>query len=145
MKLDVSLVPYGLLTTAVGRIQKYVEIASKFSNGRSSPDDIVRAFYNNTYQLWVVMQNNSELIGFFATEVKMYPQYKMFVVHHMVIEPNHMAGVEVKIQELVSLFAKDHGCAGVEFVGRPGWRRFANKFGYTSSSVVYQRFFEKVK
>jgi dTDP-D-glucose 4,6-dehydratase len=145
VKLDISLVPYGLITTVVGRIQKYVETAAKYSKGRSSADDIIRMFYNNTYQLWVVIQEDSGIIGFFATEVKIYPQCKMLTVQHTVIEPNHMAGIESRMQELATLFAKDHGCAGVEFVGRPGWKKHAGKFGYTSSSVVYQRFFEKVK
>jgi hypothetical protein len=144
MSLDITLVPPGLIHKTVGSISKYVEKAAEASSGRSSPDDIYKAFFTGAYQLWLVLDKEELIVhGFFATEVKQYPQYKMLVVQHSVIEPNRMHEVEDRMQELAGIFAKSSGCKGIEFVGRHGWRRHAEKYGYRTSSVVYHRFFEE--
>jgi hypothetical protein len=49
---------------------------------------------------------------------------------------------KTEAKDLLDRFAKDAGCAGVEFVGRPGWRKQANKYGYSIQSVMYQKLFE---
>jgi len=141
MSLDITYVPVGLLHKTVGALSKYVTEAAEVSKGRSSADDILRAFFTGAYQLWLVLDKDLVVYGFFATEVKQYPQYKMLVVQHSVIEPNRMHEVEPRMQEMAEAFAKGQGCRGIEFVGRRGWRRHAEKYGYTSSSVVYHRFF----
>jgi hypothetical protein len=53
--------------------------------------------------------------------------------------------VEDEMQDKAAQFAKSVGCAGIEFVGRPGWRKTANKYGYEVQSVMYQKFFEVSK
>jgi hypothetical protein len=59
--------------------------------------------------------------------------------------PGTMELVEDEMQDKAAQFAKDMGCTGIEFVGRPGWRKTANKYGYEVQSVMYQKFFEVSK
>jgi hypothetical protein len=47
------------------------------------------------------------------------------------------------MQSYAEDYAVRAGCKGIEFVGRPGWKKHAEKYGYTAQSVTYQRFFEQ--
>jgi hypothetical protein len=51
--------------------------------------------------------------------------------------------ISTKMHETAEKFARDAGCAGVEFIGRPGWRNVAKEQGYEVQSVVYQKFFKE--
>jgi len=144
--LDIALVPYAVLARTMAGIIKYLEKAAEVSSGRSTVEDIMRYVFNNQYSLWVVFDKNaSGMLGFFALEVKNYPSKRMLCIQHCVIEPHHMQSVEPRMEEISERWAKDNGCSGIEFTGRPGWRRWARERGYLSHSVVYERFFEAPK
>jgi hypothetical protein len=66
----------------------------------------------------------------------------MLVIQYAAMLPNKMAQIEPLMQEYAKTYAVDAGCKGIEFVGRPGWKKHAEKYGYTAQSVTYQRFFE---
>jgi len=51
--------------------------------------------------------------------------------------------MEDDIFDLLNRFARDAGCSGIEFVGRPGWRKQADKYGFEVQSVGYQKFFKE--
>ena len=54
-----------------------------------------------------------------------------------------MQYVDEEMFDLLDRFAKDAGCSGIEFVGRPGWRKQAGKYGFEVQSVMYQKFFKE--
>jgi hypothetical protein len=93
-------------------------------------------------QLWVVHEENT-IYGHVVTEIKEYPRCKMLVVQYCAGEPDHMQYVDDEIFDLLDRFAKDTGCSGIEFVGRPGWRKQAEKYGFEVRSVMYQKFFKE--
>lgn len=142
MTLEISLVLKGMMYPTISGLIPFLETAAEYSRGRTTPDALITAFFNETYQLWIVHDSDLKFYGFFATELKTYPNKKMLAIQHCVIEPNMMAPVEAKMQVIADKFARDHGCHGIEFVGRPGWKRHAEKFGYRAQSVCYQKFFE---
>lgn len=124
-------------------VYSFIQKAAAITNGRSSVDDIVRAFYVGAYGLWIVFDPDTQKVhGFLATEVKQYPQLRMLVIQHCVMEPGTLEKIEDRMQELAQRYARDTGCAGIEFVGRPGWKRYAKNKNYHSHSVVYQQFLE---
>lgn len=142
-RVDISIVPYGMLAHTLGQLGKYLKISADLTSGRSSVDDIVRLVMVGHYTLWVVFELQTKaLIGFFATEVKQYPQRKLLNIQHCVVEPQHLDEMEQVMEDYSERFARDSGCSGIEFVGRPGWRRYSKKNGYASHAVVYQRFFD---
>ncbi len=143
MKLDISLVPYGSLTQAIGIVDGYLKTAADLTVGRCSVDDIVRMIFIGQYSLWLVFDTEVNLVvGFFALEVKQYPQRRMLCIQHVVMESGQMREIEPLMQDLATRYAKDNGCTGIEFVGRPGWRRYSKEHGYASHSVTYQKFFD---
>ena len=144
MNLELSLVPIGHVSKALPNLLGYFAESEKRSGGRSSIDDLLRFILTEKMQLWVVFSPEEQNVyGHVITEVKQYPQYKMLVIQYCCIEPHHMQYVEDKMQSVAESFAKDMGCKGVEFVGRPGWDKKLDKYGYSAKSVIYERFFKE--
>ena len=69
----------------------------------------------------------------------------MFVIQYCAMDPNHMKYVEANMHAKADLFAKNTGCAGIEFFGRPGWEPHVRKHGYTVKTVVFEKHFDEVQ
>lgn len=146
MNLSISLVPYGQISYMVQPLIKYLQKSEDWTKGRSSVDDIVRFVLTGQMQLWVVFDpDTQEIHGYVITEIKQYPQSKMFVIQYCAMEPNHMKYVDEVMHETADRFARDAGCAGIEFFGRPGWEPHVKKRGYTVKTVVFEKFFDEVQ
>ena len=115
--------------------------SQEWTRGRATVDDILRFVFNGQMQLWIGHEEG-KIYGHVITEVKDYPRRRMLVVQYCAMQTGTLEEVEDHMQDLASRFAKDAGCAGIEFIGRPGWRNTANKYGYTTQSVTYQKFFK---
>lgn len=144
MNLDISLIPYGQISYMVAPLLRFLQESESWTKGRSSVDDIVRFVLTGQMQLWVVFDpDTQEIHGYVITEIKQYPQSKMFVIQYCAMNPNHMRYVEDSMHEKADRFARDAGCAGVEFFGRPGWEPHVKKRGYTVKTVVFEKFFDE--
>jgi hypothetical protein len=135
---DITLILKGNITSAVVAVLPYLKISEQWSGGRSSVDDIVRFIITGQMQLWVVFDEDG-VYGHFITEIKEYPQAKYLTIQYCAMEPGTMESIEDKMQDYTERFAKDAGCDGIEFIGRPGWRRVANTRDYKLHSVIYQK------
>lgn len=145
MNLDITLVPYGKISYVIPHLIRYLNESEYWAMGRSSIDDIVRFALTNQMQLWAVYDmDTNEMNGFVMTEIKTYPQKKMFVIQYCAMNPNHMRYIEDKMHATADKFAKDMGCHGIEFFGRPGWEPHVKKRGYTVKTVVFEKHFDEV-
>ena len=140
--MKVSLVPPGMVSGVIPALLPYLRKTEKWTRGRATVDDILRFVLNGQMQLWIVHEENT-IYGHVVTEIKEYPRCKMLTVQYCAGEPSHMQYVDDEIFNLLDRFAKDAGCTGVEFVGRPGWRKQADKYGFEVRSVMYQKFFKE--
>ena len=142
MNFDISLVPYGKISYLIPHLVRYLNESESWAMGRANIDDIVRFALTGQMQLWAVCdQDTNEMHGFVMTEIKQYPQKKMFVIQYCAMTPNHMKHIENKMHDTANMFALDMGCDGIEFFGRPGWEPHAKKRGYTVKTVVYEKHF----
>ena len=138
--MDVSLVYPGQVSYVLPALLTYLQKSETWTGGKAKVDDILRFILNGQMYLFVAHEGNT-IYGHVIVEVKQYPQCNMLVVQHCAGEDNHMVPVEDTMFEVLDKFAKDAKCAGIEFVGRPGWRKTANKYGYELRSVTYQKMF----
>ena len=143
MKID--LVPVSQLMSVVPALLPYLEESSKWSRGRALVTDIVRFLLNGQMHLWAVHDGQGHAFGHVIAEVKQYPQCTMLTVQYCAGKPHHMQFVEDEMFKVLEDAAKRAGCAGIEFVGRPGWRKTAEGHGFEVQSVMYQKFFEVTK
>lgn len=143
MSYHLCYVPRGILTEVVAQILPYLPKSEDWSLGRSKVDDIVGFLYSNQMHLIGVYNGDTQRMhGYVICEVKQYPQYKMLLMQYAAGEPGVMERVEEKMHQFVENFAKSAGCIGVEFVGRPGWKRTMLKHGYKADTIIYEKFFE---
>lgn len=145
MQLDISLVPYGQISYVVPSLINYFEKSEGWTRGRASVDDIVRFALTGQMQLWVVFNpEDQQIYGYVVTEIKQYPKSKIFVIQYCAMEPQHMQYVADKMHDTADRFARDAGCQGIEFFGRPGWEPHVKKHGYKTKSVVFEKYFNEV-
>jgi hypothetical protein len=146
MNLDISGVPYGQISYVVPSLIKFFEESSKWAKGRASVDDILRFILTGEMHLWVVFDADTNAVhGYVMTEVKRYAQKDMLVIQYCAMTPNVMKHVEDVMHKRAEIFARDLGCKGIEFYGRPGWEPHVKKHGYTVKTVVYEKHFDEVQ
>lgn len=139
--MDISLVPVGHVAGFIPALLPYLQKTEEWTKGRSKVDDVLRMILNGQLHLWVVYEGE-RIYGHVTTEVKQYARCKMLTIQYCAMEPGTLDQINDKMQTIATQFAKDAGCAGIEFVGRPGWRKTASEYGYSVQSVMYQKFFE---
>lgn len=139
--MKISLIPVGQVAGAIPALLPFLNESVEWARGRVVADDLLRFIINGHMQLWVVHEGNTAH-GHVITEIKQYPQCKMLTIQYCAMDPGTLAMIEDEMQHVAAKFAADAGCAGIEFVGRPGWRDTAKKYGYAVQSVMYQKFFE---
>jgi len=139
--LEVQLVPRGRILEALSCLRQHLQNSVEWAEGRLGMDDIAALALAPQSQLWVVVNEFGVLDGYLLTEIKQYPQKQMFVVHHCTMTPHVKELVEDQMHKTMEKFAREAGCFGVEFFGRPGWKKHAKKFGYESQTVVYEKHF----
>ena len=139
--MNISVVPVSQLLSVIPALMPYLAESAKWSRGRAIPEDIVR-FLLNGQMLLLAVHDDDSVYGHVICEVKAYPQCKMLTVQYCAGEPHHMHFVEDEMYALLDNLATQAGAAGIEFVGRPGWKKSAQSHGYEVQSVTYQKFFE---
>lgn len=143
MNYHLSYIPRGILTEVVSQILPYLPKSEEWSIGRSQVDDIVAYLYSGQMHLVGVYDNDTQRMhGYIICEIKQYPQFKMLIMQYAAGEPGVMQHIEEKMHKFVEDLAKAFGCKGVEFVGRPGWKKSMLKHGYSADTIVYEKFFE---
>ncbi len=145
MAQAVTLVPYGVLHTVIPSLVSYLETSEMWTKGRASVDDLIRFLYTGQMNLWLFYDDSTqETLGYVMTEIKQYPQCSMLVFQCCAGDYGTLPDVVSKAFNLIEQFAKDAGCSGIEFFGRPGWRRFAKDHGCTEKTVLYEKYFDRV-
>lgn len=142
MNLNISLVPYGQITYVVPSLIQYLNKSEYWAMGRVNIDDIIRFVLTGQMHLWAVFDpTDNKIYGYVITEFKQYPQSKYLVIQYCAMEPNHMKFVEDLMHDTADRFARDSGCVGIEFFGRPGWEPHVKKRGYAVKTVVFEKHF----
>jgi hypothetical protein len=140
--MDIALVPVGQVAVTIPALLPFLKVSEDWTNGRATVDDILQFVLSGQMFLWVVFEDRT-IYGHVITEIKQYPRCKMLVIQYCAMEPGTLEKINDKMQDIAQRFAKDAGCAGIEFVGRPGWKQTARQYGYAVQSVTYQKFFEE--
>ena len=140
MTMRISLVGENQVAGVIPAILPYLRMSEAQAYGRATADDILRFILTGRMNLWVIHDERG-IYAYVATEIKQYPQCKMLEFQYCAGQTGVLEQIEEQMHELMERFAKDAGCAGIEFFGRPGWRNNARKHNYDVRSVVYQKFF----
>lgn len=140
---EISLVPKDQVILIWDVVEKFIQKSSNRSNGRIRPQDVLNDLLNNGSQLWIIFDTGSfDIIGVQITLFNYYPTGKKM------LNLEHTSGKKMqewieKGLEVVTKYAKDTGCHGLEGMGRHGqWNWVKNKKGWKKPATFYEYNFE---
>lgn len=136
--MEIVHVPYGKVTSHIKALLPFLEKSEKWSHGRANADDILRLVLTERLHLCII-KDNDDVLGYFGLEVKQYPQCKMLVIQYCAMETGTLEKVQDDMVRTTEAIAKQLGCIGIEFIGRPGWRNVVTSNGYILQDVLYQK------
>jgi hypothetical protein len=139
--MNISLVPPDYIFTAWNQVREYMLKALERCNGRWTSEHLCAALAMGNSQLWIAY-DDEKVWGAMTTEVTNYPGKKMLAMHFL-------GGDEFdrwypQMLEMVTSYAKDCGCDGLEGVARFGFWKWLEKDGFKKSSVFYEKDIENV-
>lgn len=105
------------------------------TGGRFTPADILAAISRAEMQLWLVTLDEKPA-GAVVTEIVCYPQKKFCRV--FLLGGTHTRRW-LHLEQRIAEWAKAQGCAGMETMGRAGWRRLLK--GYSGEFTILERTF----
>ena len=138
---QIHLIPPGQVAQMLPALLPYLKVSEQWTQGRARVDDLLKFVLNGQMWLWAV-HDGAEVFGHIITEIKQYPQCRMLAIQYCAMKPGTLEEVEDQMQDIAERYARDAGCVGIEFVGRPGWRTTARKYGYDTHTVTYSKVFE---
>jgi len=132
----VSLVP----KEAVGHVWKDVEKVLEKSvatiKDKSGTIDILDGIYDNTYVLWVVLDEQDDVIAAFTTRLIVYPQRKALALDW--VGGTRMKEWEDQLIDTMRRYANELDCSHLEGYGRKGWGRALQKYGFYPEYIAYR-------
>ena len=143
---EISLVPFDKVPLIWKKVEKYLKKSAGRSGGRTRIEDIYYELINNKTNLWIIFEKKSdEIIGVQITLFNTYPTGKKM------LNLEHTAGINMqdwveKGIDVITKFAKDTECEGLEGIGRHGqWNWVKNKKGWKKPATFYEYIFEENK
>lgn len=105
------------------------------NDGEFTAEDIYRSLLEKKMQLWVAYRDGIKAA--MVTEVVNYPRKK--VVRIVTLGGDDMAGWIDDGFPLIHRWAKEQGASGMEIMGRKGWIRVLDRFGYRHAHVILKK------
>ena len=141
---DFSLVPSDQISLVWDQIEKYLKKSADRSGGRERIEDIYYRILNNKTNLWIIFDTgNLAITGVQVTFFNIYPTGKKMLSLDHTGGKNMQDWVEKGI-EVMTKFAKENECEGIEGVGRHGqWHWIKNKQGWKRPASMYEYNFEE--
>ena len=127
-------------TEAVGHVWKDVEKILEKSvstvKDKAKMIDVLGGILNDTYVLWVVMDEDDSIIAAFTTRLLVYPQRKALALDW--VGGTRMKEWEDQLIDTMRKYANELDCSHLEGYGRKGWGRSLKKYGFYQEYIAYR-------
>ena len=134
--MEVSLVPPEFVEGLWSRIFPHLSRASEYTFGRYEPEDIFEVVVNGDAHLWIVINDEEEIIGITVTRFWQYPRKKCLDM--VFIAGDEGFSWKDPMLKVLQHWAYDNGCEVIESSGRPGFSRAFKDDGYKLLWQVYE-------
>ena len=143
---EISLIPSDQITLVWDEVKKYLKKSVSRSGGRTRVEDVLYDILNKQAHLWIIFDTGDlKITGIQITIFNTYPTGKKMLNLEHTSGKNMQDWVE-KILDVMTKFAKDHECNGIEGMGRHGqWSWVKNKKGWKKPATFYEYNFEEDK
>jgi hypothetical protein len=133
---EVSLVPTEHVQFVLPEIMPLMERLATRMAGRYKVDDLIGFLLDGTLDLWVVLRGRT-IIAFVATRIFEYPQARCFSLQFAA--GDDMAAISEPLMRTFHDYARDTGCSEIEVLGRPGWARHLEPYGFRTAYVAVKK------
>jgi len=134
--LKISSVP----SEAVKHVWKDVEEILKKSvstvKDKANMIDVLKGVFDDVYVLWVVLDEEDNIIAAFTTRLLVYPQRKGLALDW--VGGTRMKEWEDQLINTMRKYANELGCSHLEGYGRKGWGRALKKYGFYPEYIAYR-------
>lgn len=123
------------------RILPWVQSVVDLTEGRSTIASTLHSLLTGDTLLGLAYDDETlDPVGFWIARIIQYPAVRMLNVD--MLGGEDFIRWEAIMHEALAAFAKSNQCAGMELVGRKGWERQLNKFGWKNKFITCQLMFE---
>ncbi len=98
--------------------------------------DVLKGVFDDVYVLWVVMDEEDNIIAAFTTRLLVYPQRKGLALDW--VGGTRMKEWEDQLINTMRRYANELGCSHLEGYGRKGWGRALKKYGFYPEYIAYR-------
>jgi len=136
-ELVISLVPTEFVDIVWPKAMGYINEALGTAHGKFHISDVREHICNGESDLWIVMNNDGDVVGSFTTRIIYYPNYNAVAV-------DWLAGKKIvrwfgDAMDTVSEYANKLGCKKIEGYGRKEWVRFCRRWDFKEEYTAFSR------
>lgn len=127
-------------------IRERIESCCKRSGGKYAAVDVLRFLLTRQMELWLAVERNGDCRespasapttkALAITEVVTYPRTKLC---KLLACTGDDAALWTDLLGQIEAWAKQHGCAVMEPICRPGWERRLKPLGYRKTHIVLEK------
>lgn len=117
------------------KIEPILQKAIVYDYGNLTLDIVKQKLQAGDMQLWVVNQNG--LVGAYTTEL--VDDYGQKICRGLLLSGEKLNEWVDALNDKLEWFAKQNKCVAIEFVGRKGWKKIVNRYGYRDIHTIYQK------
>ena len=139
----VTYIPPEYIDTVWGVVGGMLKPATKYNNGRYTVRDAYHGIVNKNMQLWIIFDeedDNKTIYGSIVTLIADYPSKKFLTV--LLLGGKEMSLWIDDASDVLTRWAQDCGCHGIEGYARKGWERVLKRFGGKKTSTIFEKEFE---
>ena len=119
------------------KARPHLQAAIDASNGRWTSDYVLAGLVTGHQSLWLVISDNTNVVGAVTTEIVTYPERQMLAIHFLGGED-----FDEWYEELLatmSEYARENYCSGIECGARAGFWKWFKRDGFKRASVFYEK------
>ena len=134
----VTYIPTEYLGSFKEQVVPMLDKAAARSKGRFRGSDFWEMVADGTNQLWLTVDDEENIIG--ATTTSIYANRNLSVMEIIAhggtsLDNTHLSEVMNSLEE----FAVENDCDVIRIVGRHGWKKVLDKYGYKEEHIVLEK------
>ena len=135
--MRISLVPHETVGLVWKDVERVLTKSVATAKGKADVIDVLSGIFDGTYVLWVVLDDDNNIIAAFTTRLIVYPKRRALALDW--IGGSKMREWSEQLVDVMTKYAKELDCQHLEGYGRKGWSRlFDKRHGVYPEYIAYR-------
>jgi hypothetical protein len=134
--LRISSVPQNAVKLVWKDVDRVLNKSVATVKDKSDMIDVLDGVFDGTYALWVVLDEDDNIVAAFTTRLIVYPSRRALALDW--VGGTRMKEWADQMIDTMRQYASEVGCEHLEGYGRKGWGRFLEKYGFYPEYIAYR-------